>query len=96
VPALPPRRYLEDVRVQKTGDGLPWRLIALALLQAGRLGRQAHRHAADARAEAERLREVRPESSSIAAYLRYAENWSAEARRQELRGMVLERLQELS
>jgi len=49
-------------------------VIPLALLQAGRLGREADRHAADARAEAERLREVRPESPSIAAYLRHADS----------------------
>ena len=65
-------------------------------LQADRLGHEAHRHAADARAEAERLRQLRPESLSIAAYLRDAEKWSAEARRQELRWKLITRLHELS
>ena len=70
--------------------------IPPALLRAAHLAREAHRHAADARAEAERLRQLRPESSTIAAYLRDAESWSAEARRQELRWKLLTRLHELS
>ena len=65
-------------------------------LQADRLGDEAHRKAAEARAEAERLRQHSPGSVSIAAYLRDAEKWSAEARRQELRLKIITRLHELS
>ena len=64
-------------------------------LQADRLGREAHRQAEDARAEAEHLRQVHPKSLSIAAYLREAEKWSAEARRQELRWKLITRLLDL-
>ena len=72
------------------------KVIPVALVEAHRLGREAHRRAADARAEAERLRQVRPESLSIAAYLIDAEKWSAEARRQELRSKLITRIHELS
>ena len=65
-------------------------------LQADRLGHEAHRHAAESWAEAERLRQLRPESLMIAAYLRDAESWKAEARRQELRWKLITRLHELS